>query len=82
MVSNVQTFPPIILIYKNGNFVYHKLLNQIRSLKKIESLKVESFFLGAIYLVRVVIPSPKRVKNLPKTYEKLHFKWKPYQFGG
>ena len=69
MVSNVQTFPLFLLIYKKGNFVYHRLLNQIRSLKKFLSLKVESF-------------SPKRVKNLPKTYDKLHFKWKPYQFGG
>ena len=33
-------------------------------------------------LWRVVVPSPKIVINLPRTYEKLHCKGEPYRFGG
>ena len=29
-------------------------------------------FLGAIYLGRIVVPSPKIVKNISRTYEKVH----------
>ena len=36
------------------------------------------FFLGVISLRRVVVPSPKLVINLPRTYEKLHCKGEPY----
>ena len=42
--------------------------------------KRNHFFLGAISLMRVMLLSPKTVKNLPRTYEKLRCKGKAKSF--
>ena len=50
-------------------------------------LVIKAFFwggggLGEIFLGRMVVPSPKMVKNLPRTYEKLPIKEETFQFSG
>ena len=49
---------------------------------KPPNLKGETIFLEAIFLGRVVLTSHKIVKNLLRTYEKLHCKRGPYRFSG
>ena len=43
---------------------------------------VESFFLGAISLGRIVVTTPKMVINLSRTYEKLNGKENDIRFSG
>ena len=62
-------FPP-----PNFLFFFKKIKKKILGGGKKKNLKFLgecNFFLGAISLRRVVVPSPKIVINLPRTYEKL-----------
>ena len=52
------------------------------SLNEILKLEWGNYYLGAISLWSVVVPSPKIVINLPWIYEKLQSKGEPYRLSG
>ena len=64
----------------NCSFIKKKFCNSFRKGSPVRNSVVppNGTFFRAIHLGRVVVPSPKIVMNLPRTYEKLHCKGEPF----
>ena len=59
------------------------MVRAYKQVKIVRIIKINTCeILTEIYFGRVVVPSPKIVMNLPRTYQALHCKGEPYQFSG
>ena len=67
--------PTYSLGYETNTFIPDQ-----RQLNKFLKNSWGFIFLGALYIGRVVVPTPKKVMNLSRTYEKENYKRELYRF--